>query len=84
MSPEERASELAKWIPADIRRKQWIAIRDSIEEALVEEREACAGVAEEVAGRFRDDHGDVKGVCADIAATIRQRGRGRQPRASEA
>ncbi len=73
MTPEERASDLTKWVAADLRPRQWAAIRDSIVEALAEEREACARVAEEVAAAFGDPPSDAKALAAHIAAAIRAR-----------
>ncbi len=75
MTPEERASDLTKWVAADLRPRQWAAIRDSIGEALAEEREDCARAAEEAAAGFRGDPSDVKALAAHIAAAIRIRSR---------
>ncbi len=52
MTPEDRASDLTKWVAADLRPRQWTAIRDSTVEALAEEREACARAAEEAAAAY--------------------------------
>lgn len=75
MTPEERASDLTKWVAADLRPRQWTAIRDSIAEALAEEREACARAAEGAAAGFQGDSSDLKVLAAHIAAAIRARGR---------
>ena len=72
MTPDERASDLTKWVAADLRPRQWTAIRDSFLEALSEEREACARVAEEVAARYTGP-GDVRALATLIAAAIRNR-----------
>ncbi|HTY78703.1 MAG TPA: hypothetical protein VMI34_12855 [Candidatus Bathyarchaeia archaeon] len=73
MTPDERASDLTKWVAADLRPRQWTAIRDSFAEALSEEREACARVAEDVAARYTGSPGDVKAIAAAIATAIRNR-----------
>jgi len=73
MTPDERASDLTKWVAADLRPRQWTAIRDSFVEALSEEREACARVAEEVAARYTGSPEDAKALAALIAAAIRTR-----------
>ena len=73
MTPDERASDLTKWVAADLRPRQWTAIRDSFVEAISEEREACARVAEEVATRYTGSPGDVKAMAALIATAIRSR-----------
>ena len=72
MTPDERASDLTKWVAADLRPRQWTAIRDSFVEALSEEREACARVAEEVAAGYAGP-GDAKAIAALIATAIRSR-----------
>jgi hypothetical protein len=72
MTPEERASDLTKWVAADLRPRQWTAIRDSIVEALAEEREACARTAEETAAAYDSPPSD-KALAAHIAAAIRAR-----------
>lgn len=71
MTPEERASDLTKWVAADLRPRQWGLIRDSIVEAIAEEREACARAAEGAAGTYRGSAADLKAICAHIAAAIR-------------
>lgn len=73
MTPEERASDLTKWVAADLRPRQWVVIRESIVEAIGDEREACARVAEEAAARYPGSPGDLAAVCAFIAAAIRTR-----------
>ncbi len=74
MTPEERASDLTKWVAADLRPRQWAAIRDSIVEALTEEREACAHAAQSAVRSFRGDTADLESVAAHIAESIRARG----------
>ena len=73
MTPDERASDLTKWVAADLRPRQWTAIRDSFVEALSEEREACARVAEEVATRYAGSPGDARALAAAISTAIRNR-----------
>jgi hypothetical protein len=73
MTPEERASDLTKWVAADLRPRQWGLIRDSIVEAIAEEREACARAAEEAATSYSRNAGDTRALCAFIAAAIRNR-----------
>ena len=73
MTPEERANDLTRWVAADLRPRQWAAIRDSFVEALGEEREACARLAEEAAARYTGSPGDVAAIGAFIAASIRNR-----------
>jgi hypothetical protein len=73
MTPEERASDLTKWVAADLRPRQWGLIRDSIVEAIAEEREACALAAEGAAASYPGSPGDLKTLCAFIAAAIRSR-----------
>ncbi len=74
MTPEERASDLTKWVAADLRPRQWAAIRNSIVEALAVEREACARAAEEAAAAFTGPPSDPRAIAARIAAAIRARG----------
>jgi hypothetical protein len=73
MTPEERASDLTKWVAADLRPRQWGLIRDSIVEAIAEERDACARAAEEAAAAYTGSPGDLEAVGAFIAAAIRAR-----------
>jgi len=73
MTPDERASELTKWVAADLRPRQWVVIRDSIVEALAEEREACARTATEAAARYAGSPGDLRAIGAYVAAAIRNR-----------
>lgn len=73
MTPDERASELTKWVAADLRPRQWVVIRDSIVEALGEEREACARTAEDAAARYTGSPGDLRAIGAFVAAAIRNR-----------
>ena len=73
MTPDERASDLTKWVAADLRPRQWAVIRDSFAEALGEEREACARIAEEAAVRYTGSAGDLGAFGAFIAAAIRTR-----------
>jgi hypothetical protein len=72
MTPEERASELTKWVAADLRPRQWAAIRDSFVEALAEEREVCAQMAEAAAARYAGKPADLKALGAFIASAIRR------------
>jgi len=74
MTPEERATDLTKWVAADLRPRQWVVIRDSIVEAIAEEREACARAAEEAAAGYSGSAGDLKAVSAYIASAIRAHG----------
>ena len=74
MTPEERASALAKWVAADLRQRHWVQIRDSFVEALAEEGEACARAAEETAAGWDASRGDATALAAAIAAAIRRRG----------
>jgi hypothetical protein len=73
MTPDERASDLTKWVAADLRPRQWVVIRDSIVEALDEEREACARTAEEAVSRYAGIPGDIRAIGAFVAAAIRNR-----------
>jgi hypothetical protein len=73
MTPEERASELTKWVAADLRPRQWVVIRDSFVEALSEEREACAAIAEEAVARYPGNPENLKAIGAFVAAAIRNR-----------
>jgi len=73
MTPEERASALAKWVAADLRQRHWMQIRDSVVEALAEEREACARVAEETAAGWDASRGDAAALAAAIVSAIRRR-----------
>ncbi len=73
MTPEDRASDLTKWVAADLRPRQWAAIRNSIVDALAEEREACARTAEEAAAAYGGPPSDPKALAALIAAAIRAR-----------
>ena len=73
MTPEERASDLTKWVAADLRPRQWAAIRDSFDEAVAEEREACAKTAESAAERYSGSPADLKALVAFIASAIRGR-----------
>jgi hypothetical protein len=72
MTPEERASDLTKWVAADLRARQWAAIRDSFVEALAEEREVCAQMAEVAAARYAGNPADPKAFGAFIATAIRR------------
>jgi hypothetical protein len=74
MTPEERASDLTKWVAADLRPRQWAVIRDSIADALGEEREACARIAEAAAVRYTGSPGNFEAIGSFIAAAIRNRG----------
>lgn len=69
MTPEDKASEIIKWLPADKRHATWVAIRDALHEAIESEREACARLAEEHAQGAGE-------VCLKIAAAIRARALG--------
>jgi hypothetical protein len=80
MTPEERADELAKWVPADLRRPHWIQLRDSFAAALAEEREGCARTAEEAVSSYQGDWTDLKRLAAHVAAAIRSRS---EPTSSE-
>ncbi len=71
MTPEERASDLTKWVAADLRPRQWAAIRDSFVEALAEEREFCAQMAEAAAARYAGNPADLKALGTFIASAIR-------------
>jgi hypothetical protein len=73
MTPEERASELTKWVAADLRPRQWVVIRDSFVEALSEEREACAAIVEEAVARYPGNPENLKAIGAFVAAAIRNR-----------
>jgi hypothetical protein len=73
LTPEERASDLTKWVAADLRPRQWTAIRDSILEALAKEREACAQAAEAAVRSFGRDPTDLETVAAHVVAAIRGR-----------
>ncbi len=53
LTPEERASDLTKWVAADLRPRQWTAIRDSLLEAMAEEREGCVEAAQAAIRSFR-------------------------------
>jgi hypothetical protein len=72
MTPEERASELTKWVAADLRPRQWAAIRDSFVEALADEREVCAQMAEASAARYAGKPADLEALGAFIASAIRR------------
>jgi hypothetical protein len=72
MTPEERASELTKWVAADLRPKQWAAIRDSFVEALAEEREVCAQLVEAAVARYPGNPADLQALGAFIASAIRR------------
>jgi hypothetical protein len=71
MTPEERASDLTKWVAADLRPGQWAAIRNSFVEALAEEREVCAQMAEAAAASYAGNPADLKAIGAFIATAIR-------------
>ena len=73
MTPEERASDLTKWVAADLRPRQWAVIRDSFAEALGEEREASARIAEAAALHYTGSPGDLGAFGSFIAAAIRNR-----------
>ena len=73
MTPDERASDLTKWVAADLRPRQWAVIRDSLVEALGEEREACARTAEQAAARYAGSPGDLRAIGVFVAAAIRNR-----------
>jgi hypothetical protein len=75
LTPEERASDLTKWVAADLRPRQWTAIRDSILEALAEEREACAETAQAAVRRFRGNSTELDSLAAHVAEAIRTRGK---------
>jgi len=74
-TPEERASDLTKWVAADLRPRQWTAIRDSLLEALAEEREACAEEALVAVKCFRGDPTQTESLAAHVAEAIRARGK---------
>jgi hypothetical protein len=71
MTPEERASDLTKWVAADLRPRQWAVIRDSIVEALGEERRRARGRPKKAA-RYAGT-GDLSGRSVLVAAAIRTR-----------
>ena len=73
LTPEERASDLTKWVAADLRPRLWTAIRDSFLEALAEEREACAQAAEAAVRGFGGDPTNLKTVAAHVVTAIRAR-----------
>ncbi len=73
LTPEERASELTKWVAADLRSRQWTAIRDSFVEALAEEREGCAQAAQAAIRSFPGEQIDVERVAARVLEAIRAR-----------
>ena len=73
MTPDERASDLTKWVAADLRPRQWVVIRDSIVDAVGEEREACARTAEEATARYAGNPGDLRAMGKFVAAAIRAR-----------
>jgi hypothetical protein len=73
MTPEERASDLTKWVAADLRPRQWAAIRDSIVEALAEEREACAQAAAAAVRSFGGNATNLESMAAHVAESIRAR-----------
>ena len=73
LTPEERASDLTKWVAADLRPRQWTAIRDSILEALAEEREACAETAQGAVRHFRGNSTELESLAAHVAEAIRTR-----------
>ncbi len=75
LTPEERASDLTKWVAADLRPRQWTAIRDGFLEALGEEREACAEVAQAAVRGFRGDATCLEAMAKHVAEAIRARGR---------
>jgi hypothetical protein len=75
LTPEERASDLTKWVAADLRPRQWTAIRDSLLDALAEEREACAEEALAAVRRFRGDPAQLESLAAHVADAIRARGK---------
>ena len=74
-TPEERASDLTKWVAADLRPRQWVAIRDSILEAPGEEREACAEAAKAAVRSFRGDATRLDEVSRHVAEAIQARGK---------
>jgi len=73
LTPEERASDLTKWVAADLRPRQWTAIREGFLEALAEERDACAEAAEAAVRSFRGDPTNLETVAAHVVAAIRAR-----------
>jgi hypothetical protein len=75
LTPEERASELTKWVAADLRPRQWTAIRDSIREALDEERAACAEAAQTAIRSFGGDAAHLEKLAVRVAEAIRTRGK---------
>jgi hypothetical protein len=75
LTPEERASDLTKWVAADLRPRQWTAIRDSLLEAVAEEREACAEEALIAVRTFRGDPTQLDGLATTVAEAIRGRGK---------
>jgi hypothetical protein len=75
LTPEERASDLTKWVAADLRPRQWTAIRDSLMEALAEEREACAEEVLVAVNSFREDPAQIERLAAHVAEAIRARGK---------
>jgi hypothetical protein len=50
-----------------------VVIRNAFVEALSEEREACAAIAEESAARYPGDPSDLKALAAFVAVAIRNR-----------
>lgn len=75
LTPEERASDLTKWVAADLRPRQWTAIRDSFHEALREEREACAEAAQAAVMSLHGDATRLEVVAKHVAEAIRARGK---------
>ncbi|HKW94569.1 MAG TPA: hypothetical protein VJX92_21980 [Methylomirabilota bacterium] len=73
LTPEERASELTKWVAADLRPRQWTAIRDSFREALAEERAACVEAAQTAIRSFAGDAAHLEGLARRVAEAIRTR-----------
>lgn len=70
MTPEERASDLVKWVAADLRPRQWTVIRDALLEVIAEEREACARAAEAAVAAYAGAPPD---LAAHVATAIRAR-----------
>ena len=75
LTPEERASELTKWVAADLRPRQWTAIRDSLREALDDERAACAVAAQTAVRSFAGDVAHLENLAIRVAEAIRTRGK---------
>ncbi len=73
LTPEERASELTKWVAADLRPRQWTAIRDSFREALAEERAACIEAAQTAIMSFSDGAAHLESLATRVTEAIRTR-----------